>query len=124
MTAMTTTPVVSRWESNTARFGRVITYRVELDGVTFKAERMVGLSEDYTVYAHVGLCGVSHVSNLARVSGGRGVADRFLTIAQQLREDPSTFIKPDEPGKRTHAEMCCDRPACGRFRPDLAAAVA
>lgn len=108
---------VSRWETTTQRFGRVITYRVTIDGVQFAAERMVGLNVDYTVYTHVGRCGMSHMFNLGTVTAGRNIAERFAELAQRLY-DERAFVKTDEPGKRPHAEMCCDKEQCSRWRQE------
>lgn len=111
---------VIRYESNTARFGRVITYRVVIDGVAFTAERMVGVHNDYRVSTTVGVCGHSGRSDVAtvpsRAPGGK-IEDRFAALAAELRKDPANFIHPKHADPTTrHAAMCTDQKACDRFR--------
>lgn len=112
---------VARTVTNTARFGRVTQYRVTLDGVTFTAEHTSGAGENYSLSTHVGVCGISGLSSyfggLPTIKGGRGIAERFLALATELRADPANFIKPEHADSRTrHASMCTDEAACGRFR--------
>lgn len=113
---------VTRSVSNSARFGRVIQYRVTLDGVTFTAERMVGLNDDYTISTNVGHCGMSfHEPTDAngerfRVPGGSRVVRQFETLARELRQDPANFTNPRHAEQGSHhASLCTDKAACGRF---------
>lgn len=100
-----TTTTVTRTATNSTRFGRSITYRTEVDGVVFYAERMVGVSDDYSVYSYQRtpdgrlVCGMSfHHARTAdtavTVPGGRNVAARFATLAADLRRDPATYTNP------------------------------
>jgi hypothetical protein len=80
---MNTTAQVSRRETTTARFGRVVTYSVTLDGVRFTAERMVGLDSNYTVSVH----GEPFRFGVATIPGGRNVRSIFLAVAQGMRAE-------------------------------------
>lgn len=113
---------VHRSVSVTERFGKVITYQVTLDGVTFSAERMVGLHESYWISTHIGHCGHSFHQPTGpdgkriNVPGGSRVSARFLAIATELRRDPANFTDDHhQPGTRS-ASLCTDREACDRFR--------
>lgn len=103
-------PKVTRTETNTARFGRVITYRVKVGNVTVSAERMVGLDDDYSVSTHVGQCGMSFCQPVidgerVKVTGGNGVAARVLAAAETIVA-AGAYVN--------RHPLCTDRAACGQ----------
>jgi hypothetical protein len=107
----------TRNETNTARFGRVVTYTLVLDGVTFTAERMVGLHDDYSISTHVGHCGMSHQTLTVRLPAGHATAARFEALAERLRQDPTNFVSASHNEWGTISEgICTDRTACDTYR--------